>query len=115
MLLLPGAILVSHPGVHGQGFRDACEVDSTYVLVAAVMTPSALVHMQGLEEGCSLTCPTSCQAAVDSYLQQYSKDTGYQLEAPAKQKLLASCTRRCNRECVKGGSTYDFVTAFRRY
>lgn len=71
--------------------------------------------MQDAEEGCALTCPTSCQAAVDSYLSNSRIESGFQLEEPAKQKLLGSCTRRCNRECVKGGTVYNFVVNFRRY
>lgn len=73
------------------------------------------MSVQDADEGCALTCPTSCQAAVDAYLVNYGIESGYQLEEPAKQKLLATCTRRCNRECVKGGTVYNFVVNFRRY
>jgi hypothetical protein len=74
-----------------------------------------LRSVQELEGGCSIACPSSCESAIGSYLRDYSKATGYTLDEKSRQKLLSSCTRRCNQECSKGGATYDYVANFRRY
>jgi len=71
--------------------------------------------MQELSEGCAVTCPTSCAAGIDNYLAEYTKESGYRLDDKAYKKLLASCTRRCNQECAKGGTNYDYAVNFRRY
>ena len=71
--------------------------------------------MQELEAGCSIACPKSCSTSIQGYLQAYKAETGYALDDKATTKLLNSCTRRCNQECVKGGTAYSFVVNFRRY
>jgi hypothetical protein len=65
--------------------------------------------------GCAQACPTSCKTSIDAYLKDYKGKTGYDLDDKASTKLLNSCTRRCNKECSKGGTAYDYVISFRRY
>ena len=71
--------------------------------------------MQDLQSGCEATCPKSCENSIQTYLADYKAATGYDLDAKAYKRLLGSCTRRCNQECIKGGAAYDYVVNFRRY
>jgi len=71
--------------------------------------------LQDVNEGCVATCPTSCSSALESYLEEYTQLTGYRLNSDTRAKLLRLCTKRCNQQCVKGGSAYDFVTTYRKY
>lgn len=72
-------------------------------------------YVQDMIEGCAATCPKSCELSLSGYLREYTELTGYRLDAKSEAKVLASCTRRCNSECSKGGNAYDYVTPFRKY
>ena len=68
-----------------------------------------------LVDSCATACPGSCQASVASFLAAYEDRTGLVLDQKANSKLVKSCTRRCNQECSKGGTAYDYVVSYRKY
>ena len=71
--------------------------------------------VQELQAGCAAACPKSCGTSIRGYLAAYKAESGYELDEKSYKKLLASCARRCNAECAKGGSAYDYAVSFRRY